>query len=67
MVVKLLKWGTEMRNLLQLNRTMFNMRYPRIPSCLDFFPDLFSSYGLPPYEISRYLDLRNLKLFTVSN
>ena len=39
----------------------------QISSYLDLFPDLFSVYGLPPYEMYHYPKLRYFELFAISN
>ena len=53
--------------LLQPTLAISNMRYLEFRVISNFFPSPFSIYGLLPYEMSRYLELRCLELFAISN
>ena len=39
----------------------------RISRYLELFPGPFSIYGLLPYKMSCYVEIRYLELFTISN
>ena len=43
------------------------MRYLEFRAISNFFPGPFSIYGLLPNKMSRYLELRYLELFAISN
>ena len=53
--------------LLQPTLAISNMRYLEFRVISNFFPSPFSIYGLLPYKMSRYLELRCLELFAISN
>ena len=43
------------------------MGYLEFSAISNFFPGPFSIYGLLSYKMSRYLELRCLELFAISN
>ena len=43
------------------------MRYLEFRAMSNFFPGPFSIYALLLYKVSRYLELRYLELFAISN
>ena len=52
---------------IQSTLAISNMCYLEFRTISNFFLGPFSIYGLLPYKISRYLEVRYLELFSISN
>ena len=58
---------TDLCIAIQNNPAISNMRYLKFRAISNLFPGPFSIYASFPYKVSRYLELRYLEIFAISN
>ena len=56
-----------MKILITVDSRYLKHTLSRISRYLELFPGSFSIYGLLPYKMSCYVEIRYLELFAVSN